>query len=149
MRDTDRQTIRAYLNGLIAAGYLEQTEGEYPVLNLTEQSRAVLFKGERVSLRMRPEPEREAKQAAAAVRSEELGEVNEALLERLKKVRLSIAQTTGVPPYVVFSNATLIAMARMRPESVEEFMRVPGVGEVKAKRYGGKFLRAIQTYTED
>jgi len=148
MGDTDRQTIRSYINGLIAAGYLELTEGEYPVLNLTEQSKGVLFRGERVSLRMRPDPEG-AKPRAAAKQEEALGELNEALLERLKKVRLSIAQTTGVPPYVVFSNATLIAMARMRPESVEELIQVPGVGEVKAKRYGGKFLRAIQTFTED
>ena len=70
-------------------------------------------------------------------------------MERLKKVRMSIAQTTGVPAYVVFSNATLNAMAKLRPDSMEELMKVPGVGETKAKRHGKLFLRAIQTFTED
>ena len=148
MKDTDTHTLRAYINGLIASGYLEQSEGELPVLTLTEQSRGVLFKGEKVSLRLRPDAG-SAGTSEAAKPEEALGELSEALLERLKKVRLSVAQTTGVPPYVVFSNATLIAMARQRPESVEELLKVPGVGEVKARRYGGKFLRAIQTFTED
>jgi len=147
MRDTDRQTLRSYVNFLIASGYLDKTEGEYPVLELTEQSKAVLFRGEKVSMRMKPMPEPPAVPDAPAPAQDI--EVNEELLERLKSVRLSIAQTTGVPAYVVFSNATLTAMAKMRPESLEEFMRIPGVGETKAKRYGKKFLRAIQTFTED
>ena len=88
-------------------------------------------------------------ETVAASAPNEGGEVNEALLERLKKVRMSIAQTTGVPAYVVFSNATLTAMAKLRPDSIEELMKVPGVGETKAKRHGKLFLRAIQTFTED
>lgn len=146
MRDTDRQTIRAYINYLIAAGYLEQAQGEYPVLELTEQAKGVLFRGEKVSMRMKPMPETEEQPAAG---QEEAGDVNEGLLERLKAVRLSIAQTTGVPAYVVFTNATLTAMARKRPESLEEFRTLPGVGEAKARRYAKQFLRAIQTFTED
>ncbi len=148
MRDTDTHTLRAYVNFLIAAGYLEKTEGEYPTLELTEASKAVLFRGEKVSMRMRPMPEQEQTEGAAA-RSEDLGGVSQALLERLKAVRLSVAQQSGVPAYVVFSNATLTAMAKIRPESHEELLKVPGVGEVKAKRYGRQFLRAIQTFTED
>ena len=148
MRDTDTHTLRAYINFLVAAGYLEKTEGEYPTLELTETSKAVLFRGEKVSMRMRPMPEQESAPEASS-KSEGLGAVNEALLDRLKGVRLSVAQTNGVPAYVIFSNATLTAMAKMRPESIEEFMRVPGVGEVKAKRYARQFLRAIQTFTED
>ena len=97
-------------------------------------------------MRMRPMPQQER---AAETTSDEGGEVNEALLERLKGVRMSIARTTGVPAYVVFSNATLTAMAKMRPDSLEELMKVPGVGETKAKRHGKLFLRAIQTFTED
>ena len=100
-------------------------------------------------MRMKPMPEVQSTPNASAKASDNLEEVSEGLLERLKTVRLSIAQTTGVPAYVIFSNATLTAMARRRPESVEELMSVPGVGETKARRYGKKFLRAIQTFTED
>ena len=148
MRDTDRQTLRAYINYLIASGYLDQSEGEYPVLEITESAKEVLFRGEKVSMRMKPMPEIvNAPEGGKA--QESLDDVSEELLEKLKKVRASIAQTTGVPAYVVFSNATLTAMAKIRPESLEEFMAVPGVGETKAKRYGKKFLRAIQTFVED
>ena len=146
MRDTDTHTLRAYINFLLASGYLDKTEGELPVLTLTESAKNVLFRGEKVSMRMRPMPQQETVAESAP---NEGGEVNEALLERLKKVRMSIAQTTGVPAYVVFSNATLNAMAKLRPDSIEELMKVPGVGETKAKRHGKLFLRAIQTFTED
>jgi ATP-dependent DNA helicase RecQ len=146
MRDTDTHTLRAYINFLLASGYLDKTEGELPVLTLTESAKNVLFRGEKVSMRMRPMPQQETVAESAP---NEGGEVNEALLERLKKVRMSIAQTTGVPAYVVFSNATLTAMAKLRPDSMEELMKVPGVGETKAKRHGKLFLRAIQTFTED
>ena len=146
MRDTDTHTLRAYINFLISAGYLDKTEGELSVLTLTESAKNVLFRGEKVSMRMRPMPQQERVAEATADGGDE---VNEALLERLKKVRLSIAQTTGVPAYVVFSNATLTAMAKLRPDSMEELMKVPGVGETKAKRHGKLFLRAIQTFTED
>ena len=148
MRETDRQTLRAYINYLIASGFLDQSEGEYPVLDITESARGVLFRGEKVSMRMKPMPEI-VQETAGETKEDPLDDAGEELLEKLKKVRASIAQTTGVPSYVVFSNATLTAMAKMRPESLEEFMAVPGVGETKARRYGKKFLRAIQTFVED
>ena len=147
MRDTDTGTIRSYINFLIASGYLAKGDGEQSVLELTEKASEVLFRGEKVSMRMRPMPAEEEKQTQSA--ANDGGEVSEALLERLKAVRMSVAQVTGVPAYVVFSNATLMDMARMRPESMEELLKVPGVGETKAKRYGKRFLQAIQTFTED
>jgi superfamily II DNA helicase RecQ len=110
---------------------------------LADKAKGVLFRGEKVSMRMRPTPVEET--GAADTAPEE--PVDEELLEALKQVRMSIARTTGVPAYVVFSNATLTAMARKRPESVEELLRVPGVGEAKARRYGWQILRVIQNFT--
>ena len=65
------------------------------------------------------------------------------LLDALRSVRSRLAASGGVPAYVVFSNASLADMAARQPASMEEFLEVSGVGEVKAQRYGRDFLEAI------
>ena len=60
----------------------------------------------------------------------------------------AIAAAEGVPAYVVFSNATLADMAAKAPHSMEDFLEVSGVGEIKAARYGEAFLKAIAAYEE-
>lgn len=75
-------------------------------------------------------------------------QADEALLDRLKKVRVRVAKEAGLPLYLVFSNATLADMARRRPRTLEEFLEVSGVGEVKAEKYGPAFLRALAVYEE-
>ena len=78
------------------------------------------------------------KPAAAAPLPEEDG-----LLAALKATRLRLAQEEGVPLYVIFSNATLADMVRLRPRSREEFLLVSGVGEVKARKYADAFLETL------
>lgn len=64
-------------------------------------------------------------------------------------MRKAIAARTGKPPYVVFSNATLIDMTAIKPGNMEEFLEVSGVGEHKARKYGEKFLAEIRAYLEE
>ena len=73
---------------------------------------------------------------------------HKARMDRLKKVRVRVAKEAGLPLYLVFSNATLADMARRRPRTLEEFLEVSGVGEVKAEKYGPAFLRALAVYEE-
>ena len=73
-------------------------------------------------------------------------EADGGLLAVLKALRFRLAQEAGVPAYVVFSNATLSDMAALRPLDMEEFLRVSGVGKVKAERYGAAFLAAIRDW---
>ena len=68
------------------------------------------------------------------------------LFQVLKDLRYRLAQKEGVPPFVIFSNASLTDMAARRPRSVAEFLRVSGVGEVKARKYASDFLPAIGDY---
>ena len=67
-------------------------------------------------------------------------------IEHRKLARLAAAE--GVPAYVVFSNATLADMAAKAPHTMEDFLEVSGVGEIKAARYGEAFLKAIAAYEE-
>ncbi|MGK4255743.1 DNA helicase RecQ [Bifidobacterium pullorum] len=81
--------------------------------------------------------------AVAAQEAAELTEGDEALFERLRALRRTIAQEIGKPPYIVFSDKTLRDMCAKRPDSPEEFLAVNGVGENKLNLYGERFLAAI------
>ena len=88
------------------------------------------------------------RQRAATVRCHlegdgESGGDDERLFQRLRALRRELADGAGVPAYIVFSDATLRAMARMRPHTPEELLEVPGVGEVKLGRYGSAFLDVL------
>ena len=68
------------------------------------------------------------------------------LLEALKAERTRQAQREGVPAYIVFSNATLVDIARKKPGDMDELMEVSGIGAVKAQRYGAQFLAVIDAH---
>ena len=68
---------------------------------------------------------------------------DEALFQALRTLRRRIAEEESVPVYVVFDDKTLMQMAARKPKTLEELVRVPGVGERKLARYGGRFLEAI------
>ena len=71
------------------------------------------------------------------------------LFEVLRKTRATLAQEEGgVPHYLIFSDGTLKAFARLKPRSVESARRIRGVGEVKAVKYLGPFLSAIQAFDD-
>jgi ATP-dependent DNA helicase RecQ len=70
--------------------------------------------------------------------------VDRDLFERLRAVRLDVARARGVPPYVIFHDATLREMARLRPGSLQQLMTVKGVGTRKAEDLGDLFLAAIR-----
>ncbi|HAF86080.1 MAG TPA: DNA helicase RecQ [Sphaerochaeta sp.] len=72
--------------------------------------------------------------------------INGALLERLKKVRLSVAQSINKPAYIVFSDKTLREMAAHKPKNEQAFLEISGVGEKKLEAFGSAFLEAIQAY---
>ena len=74
------------------------------------------------------------------------GDEEEALFQRLRELRRTIAQEIGKPPYIVFSDRTLRDMARIRPVNDAQFLAVNGVGESKLERYGARFMEAIAAF---
>ena len=151
MRGEDPHRIRAAVDYLIGEGFLALTQGEYPVVRLTKEAAAVLFHGERVCMPVRETPGRTGKtpgDRGAARAPSDLTPADEELLSALKSVRTKLAQAERVPAYLVFSNATLSDMAARKPQTPDELLQVSGVGEIKAKRYGGQFLQAIRSYMQ-
>ena len=68
------------------------------------------------------------------------------LFEQLKVTRREVARRAGVFAYMIFSDSTLLDMSRRRPATVGQLLDVPGVGRLKAARYGSEFLKTIREY---
>ena len=138
---------RALFRQLITLGYLDTDAEGYGALHLTRKCRPLL-RGEVDGLHLR----RMRKQAKAAKRgvdaeTSELSAEEEALYDELRRHRNTLAEEQGVPPYVIFANSTLRAMARHRPSDREAMSRIGGVGEKKLERYGDAFIGLIREYT--
>lgn len=156
LRAVKRERLNGIFAELQAQGYIV-TESRHGTVRPTAAARNVLFHGESVTMSIRTQaPAKPARPASRSSRRAPAPVLPEpvikpdaganGLLEALKLLRLKIARKEGVPLYVVFSNATLDEMVRLRPETMEEFMNVSGVGTVKARRYGELFIDAIRSH---
>ncbi|PYR47212.1 MAG: DNA helicase RecQ [Acidobacteria bacterium] len=142
--------IRGYIEQLIGLDFLRQAGDEYPVLALTPRG-LKLLKDETscpdlTLVRQRP-PRKQAPRVRSRAESEGWQDVDRALFDSLRAVRLEIARSRGVPPYVIFHDATLREMARLRPMSIDALLEVRGVGARKADDLGEVFLQAIRRHS--
>jgi ATP-dependent DNA helicase RecQ len=136
---------------LIDGGQLALTTDGFSIAHLTPGSKPVL-RGEvpiSVVKPSKPEPPEKASRSKAisSVPGANLP-FNQELFDELRQVRRRIASDEAVPPYVVFSDASLRQMCQLFPTSLEEFSRVTGVGLHKLKRYGGAFTDAIRDFCQ-
>ncbi|HEY0658579.1 MAG TPA: DNA helicase RecQ [Pyrinomonadaceae bacterium] len=133
-----------YFKDLISQGFLAQTEGQYPTIVLTEKSEAVLRGNERVELIKVTIKEDKKASLVSSVSHDYFKD----LFDELKKVRTAFARDENVPPYVVFSDATLVEMATFLPNSETEMRKISGVGDLKLEKYGADFLAVIKDYCD-
>ena len=146
--DLDEKQWRSVFRQLLAAGLLEADAEGYGTLRLTAASRSVLSGGQQVKLREDARPERASRRrrdSKLVTGSGSLGieAYEQDLWDALRALRTKLARQQGVPPYVVFHDATLLAMLRAMPADEDELAGVSGVGEAKLKRYGRDFLAVI------
>jgi ATP-dependent DNA helicase RecQ len=140
MQDYDQSSIKTFIYELIQQGYLKQTEDQYGILSLTAKSSGVLKGKEKVSL-IKPRE----RVIHTREKAEEL-QGNTDLFSRLRLLRKQMADEQNVPPYVIFSDASLKDMATYFPQTKEQFFEMHGVGEEKLKKYGQLFLDEIISY---
>ena len=142
--DISKDNWFEYFKDLISQGFLAQTPGQYPVLVLTEKSRGVL-RGETTVELFKLKEKDEKKMAAVR---ETTHPYFQDLFDELRQIRTAFAKNENVPPYVIFSDATLIEMATFLPANVEEIRKISGVGDLKLQKYGADFLDRINQYCE-
>jgi ATP-dependent DNA helicase RecQ len=133
---------RLLLRQLVAQRIVEVDSDHYNVLRLTEASRAVLRGEQRIELRLlAPEQRRPREKRVSA--SANLDGAAEALFKDLREWRAEIAREHGVRAYVVFSDATLRAIAQARPAALGALAQISGIGAVKLERYGTAVLELL------
>lgn len=132
---------------LTAAGFLEADIEAYGGLRLTETARPILKGEQEIWLRRDATPEKRASKAERASRLKEAfeGANDDPLWLTLKEKRMALAKEQGVPPYVIFHDATLIEILNQKPKSLEEMGLISGIGQAKLTRYGEAFLAVIAT----
>lgn len=141
--------LRTLISQMTEMGYLYQTQEKYSVLKL---GNITPLKDENTRVIMRTYEEKEPdkkKKIQKAVRKRSTDALTSAgydLFEVLRKLRLEIAKEESMPPYIIFSDKTLIDMCVKKPSDEEEMLNVSGVGANKLKKYGQRFLEEIQKF---
>ena len=140
-----------YLSQLLNSGVMDIAYDEGHSFKLNATSWQVLKEGRKVELvRFVPFEERKAAREAAEPAEKPKKEViKDAMFERLRTLRKAIADTHGVPPYVVFSDATLSEMAQKRPITEGQMKGISGVGAEKFRRFGEAFINEILGFARE
>lgn len=143
--------VKEIIELLSAGGYLDITEGTYPVVGLGVQAREAAGDGFSLTMKKVARKAERAKAKTAHGRAfgssgSVGGESEPALFEHLRALRKQIADEASVPPYIVFSDATLRDMCAKKPTTEDEFLEVSGVGVTKLARYSEAFLTEITLF---
>ncbi|QHS23327.1 DNA helicase RecQ [Virgibacillus sp. MSP4-1] len=136
MKNRREMEIVELVNYLLAEGYLKLTDGKYPVVQLTQNVLPILKGEAKVYKKM-------------TIVKQQQTEGDEELFEQLRTLRKQLADDEGVPPYVVFSDATLKEMTMYYPEDQNRLLAIKGVGQAKLDKYGEIFIEAIQSYVSE
>ena len=144
--EIDASTWRSVFRQLVARGLMSVDVEGFGSLKLTGESRAVLRGACEVRLRRdaaAPRKQKRRREPAARAARATLAPEHQGLFDALRAHRRELARTQGVPPYVIFHDVTLEAMAEHRPRTLDEFAALPGVGEKKLERYAAEFIAVI------
>lgn len=143
--------LRQIFNHLLMENVLKLTNDEYTLVKLTENSEKILDENAAVTMKLAKEQPKKSQAEKKPKKSRfqsgtagsALSEEDEPLFQRLRTLRLELAREEKVPPYIVFSDKTLVHMCILKPKTKEEMLKVSGVGEHKYGKYGERFLDEI------
>ncbi|MEH6434896.1 DNA helicase RecQ [Massilia sp. DD77] len=143
--DRGEQEWRAIVRQAIALGFLTVDHDAFSSLKLTDAARPVLKGEQKVQLRQYQKPVKPKRQSSSRSNYEEveLSRSEQQIFERLRSWRMGAAREHGVPAYVVFQDATLREIAKVKPTSLEALRGVSGVGEKKLVSYGDEIVAII------
>lgn len=151
--DATMARVKEVVELLAARGYLEITEGSYPLVKPGARAAIALEDGFSFEMkRVRKEAKGKVVRNKGATAGKDISgdiPINAELFEHLRVLRKHLADEAGMPPYIVFSDAALRDMCAKLPASDAEFLAVNGVGQTKLERYGKAFLTEIATWSAE
>ncbi len=142
-QDLSSKQWRSLFRQLLAFAYLETDSNLHGGLRLTQLAKPLLSGNANLHLREVSESSGKSRQGSRRIVIEQ---TNQPLFERLRKLRKTLADENGVPPYVIFHDRTLHEMAAIQPLDIEQLAEINGVGEKKIDRFGRIFLREIEDF---
>jgi ATP-dependent DNA helicase RecQ len=146
--DRSEQEWRAILRQVIALGLVTVDHEQFSSLKLTDAARPVLKGGQKVQLRQYQKPVKQKRSSAPKGYEEtNLDGDEQRIFDRLRSWRMGAAREHSVPAYVIFNDATLREIAKVRPSSLDEMRGISGVGEKKLVSYGDEIVRLIADLT--
>ena len=145
--DEDENTLLAIIRQARLNGYLTKEVETYGVLKLSPEGKKFLKRPKTFEVKIEVHNEDEDDMMEGMVGG--CAAADDVLFSILKDVRKKMSKQQGVPPFVIFQDPSLEAMATTYPITMEELQNIPGVGVGKAKRYGDEFLRIIKEYVEE
>ncbi|MDR1981891.1 MAG: DNA helicase RecQ [Tannerellaceae bacterium] len=146
-QDEDEKTWSAVIRQALIAGYLTKDIENYGLLKITEKGRRFIEVPE--SFKITKDNEFEDEDEEAPVRGSSTGAVDPILYSMMKDLRKKLSKRLEVPPFVIFQDPSLEAMATTYPVTLDELQNIPGVGAGKAKRYGQEFVTLIRKHVEE
>jgi ATP-dependent DNA helicase RecQ len=148
-KDEDEKTWNAVIRQALIAGYLDKDIENYGLLKLTAAGRRYLADPTSFTITKDNDFEEEETSEETLLRGGASGAVDPVLYSMMKDLRKKLAKKLEVPPYVVFQDPSLEAMATTYPVTIEELQNIPGVGSGKAKRYGQEFIALIKRHVAE
>lgn len=144
--DESERTWNAVIRQAVIAGYIAKDVEDFGVLSVTDEGRA--FMKNPVSFPIVEERDFDEEEANIPQDAASCA-VDPTLFQMLKDLRKRLSKDLDVPPYVIFQDPSLEAMATIYPQTIEELQNIPGVGAGKAKRYGTEFCKLIKQHCKD
>ena len=137
--------LKEIIGELVLRGILRSTDDKYAILSLTEDAEQVLSGNAAVVMKFsKPAGKKAAEPKKKKPASGDLDAAGWQLFERLRELRMQIARQEKVPPYIVFTDKTLVDMCVKKPRSRAQMLDVSGVGAAKYEKYGERFLDCIK-----
>ena len=138
MKEYSKETLRDMISHLVSGGYINIVGNQYPILNISSLGYSVLKGKEEVKIKK-----------VFSKKAETLNYVHDNdLFEILRSLRKEISEKLKLPPFIVFSDATLKEMSIKYPLKESDLLKISGVGEFKAGKYGDLFIEKIKDYVE-
>ncbi len=146
-KDLSQEEWYSIFRQLIHLGFLEQDLAHYSILRLTPQAKQIL-KGQQQLTLAKPRLKENLPKKVIRKQLLEQASYDKMLFEKLRQLRKALATEASVPPFVIFSDASLVEMSSRLPTTPEEFLSINGVGQKKLENYGTVFLKTIIAYKD-
>lgn len=141
MSDSGQKELQHYILSLVNQSYLQFSQGEFPLLQLTSLSRQVLKEKQPVFFRQKKITDKKAKVASQV-------DYDKDLFTQLSQLRKKLATDAGLPPFVIFHDRTLVEICANYPQTEQALLTINGIGNEKLKRYGKEVLACVRGYSK-